>query len=47
MPKEYKIKTIEEFVNIVTEDNAEVLLSDFSEWIKYRLYLKKICSEDF
>ena len=47
MEKEYKLKNVEEIVKVITEENIDVFLSDFSEWIKYRLALKKLVSEDF
>ncbi len=40
MENKYHIKTIEEILKIVNEDNVNNFIKDFSNWLKFRLSIQ-------
>lgn len=42
---QYEIKTLEDIVNIVNEENGQRFLSDFKEWLAFNIHVRKISKE--
>ncbi len=40
--KEYKLNTVKDFLDVVTEDNLELLIQDFKMFLGMRLQIKNL-----
>lgn len=41
-PKEYKLRTIEDIINVINEENLPNLIIDFTNFLKFNLEIKKL-----
>ena len=44
MSTQYKLKTLQDMADVVTEDNVEVLANDIGEWLRFQVVLKMASS---
>ena len=40
MNEKYRIKTIKEILEIVNEENVDGFITDFSNWLRFRLHVQ-------